>query len=368
MTQERKHPGKVFLSVEEFRDFLSDYQIFDARFSLKTADYGRAEYRKGHAAHAIEVNVDEDLSGPIDPLTGRHPLPSSEHFVEWSKTKGISEDRPVLVYDDDCGAMGACRMWWMLDSLGVEAYVVNGGIQAYRAAMLPVETGEQTEKVSAVSFWPFRTEFTHCYSVREIPPNATLADARAANRFHSTVRPYGADAFPGHISGAVNIPYAMHIREVNDVRLLRDPDEIRSNILQALVGAWGGGKPDLSRCVFYCGSGLSACINLALARHLDLGQPFFYCGSWSEYAAVHRTPLVRGIVEEHGMWMEMKTANLGENPRVNLDVTPVLVDGTLCENADDDIRRACEHLHVGEKAIVYFKGGRTLTIEVPIRN
>jgi thiosulfate/3-mercaptopyruvate sulfurtransferase len=32
--------------------------------------------------------------------------------------------------------MGAARLWWMLDALGVEAYVLDGGFQAYLAAGL----------------------------------------------------------------------------------------------------------------------------------------------------------------------------------------------------------------------------------------
>lgn len=368
MSAERKFPGKVFLTVEEISDCLVDFRVFDTRYNLKIKDYGKVEYAKGHIEGAISVNVDLELCAPLT-STARHPMPEPSDFIEWCKAHGISQGQPALCYDDECGAMGACRMWWMLDALGVEAYVLDGGIQAYRASGLPMETGESKLKATSATFWPFGDRFVNYVTYNEIPPNATLVDARAAGRFDSTVRPYGGDVLPGHIEGARNLPYQMHIFETSDTKRLRALDEIRSNTLRVLDGAWKQGQPpDLSTCVFYCGSGISAAMNLALVRHLGLGHPLFYCGSWSEYAGVFRFPLTRHILCEHGMWFEMLSPNLGDNKKVDVDLTPFRVDGAECNSLDPEILAAVTKLHMGEKARVYFKSGRVAVIEAPIHH
>lgn len=361
----RKFPGKVFVSVDEVKDSLGDYLVFDVRYNLKIKDYGKIEYAKGHLPHAVPVDLDAELCAPLT-NSARHPLPTPEHFVQWCKSRGISPERPVLCYDDECGAMGAGRLWWMLDALGVEAYILNGGFQAYEAASLPLET-EVSAPPTPVADWPFGVEFTRHVGVRELPSNAVMIDARAPERFNSTVRPYGADALPGHIEGAVNIAYPCHLREENGVKTLRECDEIRETFLRALRPAERDGEPDVSQCIFYCGSGISACINLALVRHLGLGEPLFYCGSWSEYAGEYRVPISRRIVDEHGVWLEMRGPARADQPHATAEHPQLKVDGTVVGPAlDPAVKAAVERLHLGEKAVAHLKGGRSVEIEIPI--
>ena len=40
---------------------------------------------------------------------------------------GIGDGDIVVAYDDASGSIAA-RLWWMLDALGVRAYVLDGGI------------------------------------------------------------------------------------------------------------------------------------------------------------------------------------------------------------------------------------------------
>lgn len=362
-----KYPGKVFVDANAVSGCLHDFLIFDCRYSLKTPNYGRTEHAKEHVRDAVFVDMDMELSDCHDGNPARHPLPLVETFVEWCKAHGIAKEKPALCYDDESGAMGACRLWWMLDSLGAEAYVINGGMQACRAADFPMEAGAPKKHPPPVTHWPFRTSYERHYRLGEIPPNAIITDARAPERFHTTVRPYGADSLPGHIEGAINLPYLHHLTEVDGGKILRDEDEIRSNILRTLNGVWGSGAPDLSHCIFSCGSGVSACINIALARHLGLGHPFLYCGSWSEYSGVHRLPIIRSIIDDHGMWIDIHGPLLGTNPKANLDISPVLVGGTSCDNPDEEVRAAVAEMHMGEKATVYFKNGHVVDVVIPMK-
>lgn len=360
-----RHPGKVFVAAAEVKDHLDDYRIFDCRYKLAVKDYGKIEYPKAHVKGATRADVDTDLSDISPHSTARHPLPSGDKFVAWCVANGITDAKPVLCYDDECGAMGACRLWWMLDALGVEAYVVNGGMQACTAAGLAMESGEPAAAPTPATAWPFKTAFEHHYTIQQLPPNAILTDARAPQRFSSTVRPYAADPLPGHIEGAVNLFYGMHLAQPDGYPVLRPEAELRENILNTLRGSTGDdGAAALSNCVFSCGSGLSACINIALAHHLGLGHPYLYCGSWSEYCGLFRFPMLRSIVNDYGLYIQLHSPALGDNPKADAAVHTIVVDGAPCAAPDAELQTALAHLHAGEKGTAFFKSGRTATIEV----
>ncbi|ORC83882.1 mercaptopyruvate sulfurtransferase [Trypanosoma theileri] len=362
-----KFPGKVILSVEEIAHCFTEFHVFDVRYNLSNKDYGMNEYTKAHIPRATFADLDESLCGPLTNTTARHPLPDVHVFIDWCKANGISPQRPVLCYDDQCGGMGACRMWWMLHALGVEAYVLNGGFDAYRAAELPVESGPQKEKPQPVESWPYGTVFKRALTIDEVPPNALLVDSRVMERFSTTVRPYAQDTMAGHIENAVCVPWNANIVVDNHRKRLRPDDECRSNLLRALKGAWGAGKPDLSNCVFYCGSGVTATLNIALLCHLGLGEPYLYCGSWSEYTGRFAFAITRHIVEQYGMYFKMLSANLGENPKAAMSTALIMVDGSVVDVTDAEVESAVKHMHIGEKAEVFFKSGRTVVIEVTPR-
>lgn len=357
----RKHEG-VFIDIEDVKDW-SSYLIFDVRFDLKNPNSGKVAYIKGHIPGSIFVDMDSELCGPILPETGRHPLPDSEKFVEWCKSRGIA-NIPVLCYDDMCGAMGAGRLWWMLDALGVEVYILTGGYSAYKNAQLPIETAAVEKPISA-GFWSFSTKFDHHYTINEIPVNAILVDARDSSRFSSTVRPFAVDTLPGHICGAKNVPFMSHLVVNNGYQVLREKEVIRSNVLSILNGAWGNGSPDLSNCVFYCGSGITGAFNIAVVQHVGLGKPYLYCGSWSQYSVVYRLPLIRQIIFGHGFFCEMKNGTCAANKKVNPDLMTVFVDGVALGNPDPDIMKVLSHLHQGEECVVHYSSGRKVHIKIP---
>ncbi|AAZ12656.1 mercaptopyruvate sulfurtransferase, putative [Trypanosoma equiperdum] len=360
----RLHPGKVFLTIDEIKNGISSYQIFDVRYDLRNKEYGINQYNKGHVARATFVDLDRHLSGPVVECSkARHPMPDPHEFVEWCKSKGIGHFKPVLCYDDECGAMGACRMWWMLNALGVEAYVMTCGFKAYEAAGLPVESTPY-DKNQSTSYWPYATEFKRLLKIKDIPPCAHMVDTRPALRFNTTVRPYGPDDIPGHIEGAVNLPYDVNILLVNrHEKRLRPNDECRSNTLKLLQGMWGGGEPNISHCVFYCGSGVTAAFSIAVAYHVGLGEPYLYAGSWSEYADTFNFTLARRIIKEHGLLISMVSSSLPYNMKATLNNVTLVVDGVVVNNPDEELKQALVHLHIGEKAHVTFKSQRQAVIE-----
>ena len=73
---------------------------------------------------------------------GRHPLPSPEDVERAAARWSVRPDSVVVVYDDN-GGMSAARAWWLLRWIGHQRiHVLDGGLQAWRAAGGPETTAE----------------------------------------------------------------------------------------------------------------------------------------------------------------------------------------------------------------------------------
>jgi thiosulfate/3-mercaptopyruvate sulfurtransferase len=186
---------------------------------------------------------------------------------------GIGPETQVAIYDDTSGHYAA-RLWWMLRFMGHEAAaLLDGGWPAWLAAGLPVETG--AGRTPAERLFEGAPRPAMIAQMDEIPTAPLLVDARAPERYRGEVEPI--DPVAGHIPGAVNRPYAANWTSAGRWR----PQE---ELLAAFAGLLGDTPPE--EAVFYCGSGVSACVNLiALARAgLPLGR--LYVGSWSEWSRI----------------------------------------------------------------------------------
>jgi thiosulfate/3-mercaptopyruvate sulfurtransferase len=91
--------------------------VVDCRFDLMNPDAGRQAYLRGHIPGARYADLNRDLSAPVGPGTGRHPLPTPEAFASWLGGAGISNDAQIVAYDDANGSIAA-RLWWMLRWVG----------------------------------------------------------------------------------------------------------------------------------------------------------------------------------------------------------------------------------------------------------
>ena len=111
-----------------------DLRLFDCRFSLTDPGQGRRAYLDGHLPGALYAHLDEHLSSPIGPRTGRHPLPDPYRLAAWLGGCGVSPRTQVVVYDDVGGAF-AVRLWWLLRWTGHDRVtLLDGGLQAWLGA------------------------------------------------------------------------------------------------------------------------------------------------------------------------------------------------------------------------------------------
>ena len=119
------------ISASELEPLLETVTLLDVRWQLGRTD-GHEQYLAGHLPGASYVDLETELADP--PYTGvggRHPLPDPERFYAEMRSHGVSNDRPVVVYDA-VGGSSAARAWWLLRYHGhPDVRVLDGGLCAW---------------------------------------------------------------------------------------------------------------------------------------------------------------------------------------------------------------------------------------------
>lgn len=248
--------------------------VADVRWYLDGRD-GRAAYREAHLPGAVFVDLEAHLAAHGRPATeGRHPFPTAADFAESMGALGIASDAVVIAYDD-AGGFTSARLVVMLRMLGQDAAVLDGGLTAWVASGSVVERGEGTtlDPVEvAVRHWPTERFASADETLAAAAAGDAVLDARARERFTGEVAMI--DPRPGHIPGARSAPWSAVI---GDGSMFRSPDELRSHY--AALGA------DAGRPVAYCGSGVSACVNLVAMERAGLAPARLYAASFSGWSA-----------------------------------------------------------------------------------
>lgn len=260
----------------------ADWLVVDCRFDLAQPAAGEAAYRAGHIPGALYAHLDRDLSSPITPATGRHPLPDPERFAASLSAWGVSSSTQVIAYDADNG-MYASRLWWLLRWVGHRAVaVLDGGFKAWNAERLPTSTEIPARSPSKFTAHPNRELWLDAQQVQERlqQPDWRLLDARAPERFAGKVEPL--DTRAGHVPGARNHPFATNLAA--DGRF-GAPEELRRRYQQSQAGVSD------DHTIVMCGSGVTACHLLLAMEHAGKPGARLYAGSWSEWIRDPRRPV-----------------------------------------------------------------------------
>lgn len=265
-------PATTLIDATTLAGHLDDpsWAIVDCRFDLADTARGEHAYRAAHIPSAVYAHLDRDLSSAV-PVTdrGRHPLPSPAAMTRLFGRLGIGDATQVVAYDDTNGHYAA-RLWWMLRYMGHDAVaVLDGGWPAWLAAGLPTRDGVETREPALFTGEP---HLDRLVVLDEVPAQPLLVDSRAPERYRGEVEPL--DPVAGHIPGALNRPYDANWSGGH----WRAPDELAAEFTALL------GKTPPEQATFYCGSGVSACVNLLAMVHAGLPEGRLYVGSWSEWS------------------------------------------------------------------------------------
>jgi thiosulfate/3-mercaptopyruvate sulfurtransferase len=212
-------------------------------------------------------------------------LPPPEVFALHMARLGISDGQRIVVYDG-AGLVAAPRVWFTFKLFGVkEVYILEGGMPAWQAKNLPVESG-------SVAHEPGR--FTPKFSPELVADmarvdqslkdgSAQVVDARPAARFRGEAPEPRPNVPSGHIPGSLSVPWSDVVKDGK----LASPDEIRRTFDEA------GLDPD-KPIIASCGSGVSAAVLWVALEAIGKKPAALYDGSWSEWAANPNMPIATG--------------------------------------------------------------------------
>ncbi|KAG8826698.1 hypothetical protein FRC19_008153 [Serendipita sp. 401] len=177
----------------------------------------RQEFEKARIRGAKYFDLDE-VAGPNE-LGLKAMMPSSEQFKEACDQLGITKEDSVVLYDTR-GVLSSPRALFTFKAFGhPKAFVLNGGLPAWRAAGLSVDesypTGEAVA-TGASGAYPLpsmdpsiiRSYEQMLENIKRDPGDAELViDARPKARFMGSA-PEPWEGLPsGHIPNSVSIPF-----------------------------------------------------------------------------------------------------------------------------------------------------------------
>jgi thiosulfate/3-mercaptopyruvate sulfurtransferase len=279
----------TLVETEVLAAHISDpaWVCFDCRSVLTDPGAGPRAYAAGHIPGARFLHLERDLSGPVTPQTGRHPLPDPKRLAETLGLAGVGRHTQVVAYDD-AGGVYAARLWWLLRWLGHrESAVLNGGWQQWLKEGRSSETAvSQVEPRRFPFHQPSHEAWLSTADVLEVVKGrkrALLLDARAPARFRGDEEPI--DPVAGHVPGALNLPFAANLAE--DGRFVA-PATLRHRF----ETAFGEFQPE--QTVAMCGSGVTACHNLLAMELAGMKHAKLYAGSWSEWIRDAGRPISKG--------------------------------------------------------------------------
>ena len=257
--------------------------VVDCRFDLSDTSAGYRGYLEAHIPGAIYAHLDDDLSSPVTPGSGRHTLPDANKFAEFLARSGWQPGISLVAYDNMGGAFAA-RFWWLMKYFGHDcAALLDGGITAWQSAGYEMESGRViTTGRTPVSF---NASSEMVVDTTEVVENlgkqgTALVDVRASERYSGAFEPI--DSVAGHVPGSVNYPLQLNLTDKGRFKPVR---QIREDLLGLSKGL------DANDVVYMCGSGVTACHGLFAAELAGLYGSKLYAGSWSEWIRDQSRPV-----------------------------------------------------------------------------
>lgn len=280
---------RTLIDVDELAERLARGDrtvLLDVRWALGDPE-GRRHYAAGHLPGAVYVDLETELAAAGGPGRGRHPLPEPRQFASAVRRWGIRDGDTVVAYDAT-GGLAAARAWWLLRHAGIDgASLLDGGLAAWAAAGLPVDTGDVVPDAGDAEPGWGRMPVVSVDGAAGWPANGLLLDARAGERYRGESEPV--DPRAGHIPGAVSAPTADNLDGSGKF--------LPAEALRERFGRLGAAGPDGGAAprdvAVYCGSGITAAHQIAALAEAGIDAALFP-GSWSQYASDPERPAATG--------------------------------------------------------------------------
>jgi len=228
---------------------------------------GREQYAAGHLPGAVHLDYADDLRDPATPYATRVAPP--ELFARVMGARGIADDSVVIAYD--AGTIPfAARLVWMLRYYGhAEAYVLAGGIEAWKNAGQPLSN--TAPEIAPATFHP--REIGALRASRD--EVAAIAAGSLDEQLLETQRDLTYAQRERDIPRAVRLSGNLLLEDARGGRVAEPAT------LEQLVAS--AGLDPHKRTVVTCGSGVSASGAWLALRAAGFTDVAVYDGSWLEW-------------------------------------------------------------------------------------
>ncbi|RZQ65316.1 sulfurtransferase [Amycolatopsis suaedae] len=249
-------------------------------------DEDTTAYDGGHIRGAVKLDWRKDLQDPV-----RRDFVDKEGFEKLLSEKGISNEDRVILYGGNNNWFAAYAYWYFKLYGHQNVQLLDGGRKKWELDGRELSSDEvkrePTEYKAAepdVSIRAFRDEVVQSIGQKN------YIDVRSPDEYSGKLLapahlPQEVAQVPGHIPGALNVPWA---KVANEDGTFKSEQEIKELYAEA-------GLDESKPTIAYCRIGERSSIAwFALHELLGLPDVKNYDGSWTEYGSLVGVPVETG--------------------------------------------------------------------------
>jgi len=251
-------------------------------------------YAAGHIPGAVNVH---EIFTYLATSTPEGMASLRQKFADAFGAAGLSGAETAVCYEEsmNSGFGQSCRGYFLLSWLGYDkARVLHGGMQAWKAAGLPVSTdpAQPTAKAFPLSEVGSDMMIDSDAMLAAVGNDAIVKlDVRDVDEWiGASSSPYGPDFCPrkGRIPGARWLEWYRVMKPTGAGPMFKSPDEIMA---EAHTVGIGPSTP----VYLYCFKGARASNTLVALREAGVNDVRMYFGSWNEWSRDESLPIETGL-------------------------------------------------------------------------
>ncbi len=249
-------------------------------------DEDTSAYDGGHIAGAVKLDWKTDLQDPV-----RRDFVDAEHFSKLLSERGIANDDTVVLYGGNNNWFAAYAYWYFKLYGHNDVKLIDGGRKKWELDGRPLSADAVSRPATTykaaepdLTIRAFRDEVIAAIGVKN------LVDVRSPDEFTGKILapahlPQEQSQRPGHIPGAINVPWS---KAANEDGTFRSDDELA----EIYAGAGLDGEKET---IAYCRIGERSSHTWFVLQEL-LGHQNVknYDGSWTEYGSLVGVPVELG--------------------------------------------------------------------------
>ncbi|MEV5649382.1 sulfurtransferase [Nocardia sp. NPDC052254] len=249
-------------------------------------DEDTSAYDTGHIEGAVKLDWKKDLQDPV-----RRDFVNREQFSDLLSARGIGNDDTVVLYGGNNNWFAAYAYWYFKLYGHQDVKLLDGGRKKWELDARPLSTDAVTRPGTSykageqdLAIRAFRDDAIQAIGVKN------LVDVRSPDEFSGKILapahlPQEQSQRPGHIPGAINVPWS---KAANEDGTFKSDEELATIYADAGLD---GEKETIAYCRIGERSSHTWFVLQELLGHKNVKN---YDGSWTEYGSLVGAPIELG--------------------------------------------------------------------------